>query len=128
MAALMDWVLKTTMKRSRPSGGHYLFPSGHATSAFTAATLIERNSGLPFGLPAYGLAAFTAFERVEEGDHFPSDVLAGAAVGTLWASVVDHLHWGSGPGEGGIARPPVDVKIGFVDGLHGFTLELMLQF
>jgi membrane-associated phospholipid phosphatase len=128
LSYLTDYLLKITVNRPRiGSSGTHSFPSGHATSAFTAATLIERNSGLAFGLPAYGLAAFTGFERVEEGRHYPSDVLAGAAIGTFWASVVDHLHWGSG-GKGGIARPPIDLKVGFVDGLHGFDLELLVRF
>jgi membrane-associated phospholipid phosphatase len=129
LSYITDYILKISVQRPRiGSSGTHSFPSGHATSAFTAATLIERNSGLAFGIPAYGLAAFTAFQRVEEGRHYPSDVLAGAAIGTFWASVVDHLHWGSGPGTGGIARPPVDLKVGFVDGLHGFDLELLVRF
>jgi membrane-associated phospholipid phosphatase len=133
MASLTSLVLKTAVNRARPgmtpgtTDGTRSFPSGHATLAFTSAALIERNNGLAVGLPAYGLAAFTGFERVEEGFHWPSDVLAGAAVGVLWASLVDHLHWGS-EGKGGIARPPVDLKVGFVDGLHGFDLELLVRF
>jgi membrane-associated phospholipid phosphatase len=133
-ASLTTFVLKTGVKRPRPGNspttgnGTHSFPSGHSTSSFTAATLIERNSGPLLGLPAYGLAAFTAFERVEEGHHFPSDILAGAAIGTLWASIVDCLHWGNGPQDGGIARPPVEAKVGFVDGLHGFDIEISLRF
>jgi len=133
-ASLTTYALKTAVKRPRPGHtpgtgvGTHSFPSGHSTSAFTAATLIERNSGLGLGLPAYGLAAFTAFERVEEGHHFPSDVLAGAAIGTLSASIFDYLHWGKGPQGGGIARPSVDARVGFVDGLHGFDLEVAILF
>jgi len=132
-SALTTYVLKTTVQRPRPGNapntgtGTHSFPSGHSSSAFTSATLIERNSGLVPGLPAYALAGFTAFERVEEGHHYPSDVLAGAAIGTLSASIFDHLHWGTGPGGGGIARPP-EAKLGFVDGLHGFQLECSWKF
>ena len=132
-SSLMVYILKTGVQRPRPGGsstgiGTHSFPSGHANSSFTAATLIERNSGPLFGLPAYGLAAFTSFERVEEGHHYPSDILASAAIGTFFASVFDSLHWGTGPGDGGIARPPPEATFGFLDGLHGFTLELSFGF
>ena len=82
----------------------------------TAAALIERNSGPFWGLPAYGLAAFTAFERVEEGHQYPSDVLAGAAIGVLSAGLFDSLHWGKG-GQGGIARPSMKLSLN-MDGLR----------
>src|SRR5205823_4854320 len=125
-ASLTTYLAKTGVKRPRPGKspgtgiGTHSFPSGHSTSAFTAATLIEANSGPAFGLPAYGLAAFTAFERVEEGRHFPSDILAGAAIGTLSAGIFDALHWGSGT-QGGIARPSDKLALD-MDGLKGFTL------
>ena len=125
--------LKILVGRPRPGStpsmgtGKKSFPSGHSAAAFTSATLIERNSGLWAGLPAYGLAAFTAFERVEAGRHYPSDVLAGAAIGVLSAGVLDSLHWGSGPGRG-IARTPPTLTIGFVDRLHGLTLDWEISF
>jgi membrane-associated phospholipid phosphatase len=129
-AYLVDYALKVGVSRPRPgtNTGTHSFPSGHATAAFTAATLIERNSGLALGLPAYAAATFTGFERIEEGRHYPSDVLAGAAIGTLFASVFDHLHWGTGPGGGGIARPTASAQMGFSDRLRGFELSLAVGF
>jgi len=130
-SSLTVYVLKVTVARPRPhdgsttGNGNYSFPSSHASVAFTSATLIERNSGLLYGLPAYGLAGFTAFERVEAGRHYPSYVLAGAAIGALSAGILDSLHWGSGPGRG-IARP--DVRIGFADRCHGVELALEFPF
>jgi hypothetical protein len=94
---------------------------------FTGATLLEQNSGPAFGLPAYGLAAFTAFERVEAGRHFPSDVLAGAAIGTLSAGIIDALHWGGGAGKGGIASHSVACDLD-VNGLHSFALQVSIGF
>ena len=107
--------------------GTHSFPSGHSAAAFTSATLIERNSGPLAGVPAYALAGFTAFERVEAGRHYPSDVLAGAAIGCLSAGIVDSLHWGSGPGRG-IAHSPANLSLGFVEHLHGFQLEWEIPF
>jgi membrane-associated phospholipid phosphatase len=131
-ASLTTFVLKSAVMRPRPGGGPaygigtHSFPSGHSTSAFTSATLIECNSGPALGLPAYALAAFTGFERVEEGRHYPSDVLAGAAIGTVSAGIFDALHWGSGA-EGGIARPQKKLALE-MDGLKGFSLSLTLDF
>lgn len=63
------------------------FPSGHAALVFavvTALNLIYRNKLLFL----YVVAAFLAMTRVYVGVHFPSDVLAGALLGSLgaWAS------------------------------------------
>jgi len=60
------------------------FPSGHtATAAALAATLIFF---YPQGrLLFIGLAGLVACQRVFSGAHYPSDVLAGAAIGTLLA-------------------------------------------
>ena len=126
-ATLTSTVMKYEAARNRPVHGDHSFPSGHSTIAFTGATLIELNSGELLGIPAYGLAAFTAFERVEAGRHFPSDVLAGAAIGTLSAGVFDALHWGTGPGGGGIARGHPTCKVE-MDGLRGGWLEIAFDF
>jgi undecaprenyl-diphosphatase len=57
------------------------FPSGHAASAFAFATAatIERPE---LAVPLFGLAAGVAYSRVHVGVHYPSDVVAGAIIGT----------------------------------------------
>jgi len=106
--------LKFLVWRHRPGGGgrNRSFPSGHATAAFTGAALIELNSGEALGLPAYALASACAISRMDTGDHFPSDVLAGAAIGVLTAGIFDALHWGTGREGPGIARPPPQLQMG----------------
>lgn len=63
------------------------FPSGHVTTSFAlAAALAARYpKTAPIG---YGVAILIALGRVVGGSHFPSDVLAGAALGMLvgWLS------------------------------------------
>ena len=55
------------------------FPSGHATAAFTAATILARTGhGDAFW---FGLATVVASSRVYVKMHHASDVIVGAAVG-----------------------------------------------
>lgn len=61
-------------------------PSLHAANLFglaLVATLGDRR----LGPPAYAAATAVALSRVYGGVHWPSDVLAGAAWGTLWGAV-----------------------------------------
>ncbi len=92
--------LKVSVNRRRPDGGGDSFPSGHSTAAFAAATLLWRNSGPGVGVPACAIAAATAYSRVESGRHYPSDVLAGAAIGVATAGIIDSLHFGGTGGRG----------------------------
>jgi len=56
------------------------FPSSHSTSSFAAAQAYGHL--LPRG-PLLGAAAAMAFSRLYLGVHYPSDVAAGAALGTV---------------------------------------------
>ena len=56
------------------------FPSSHATSSFAAACAYSRLA--PAG-PLYAAAVAMAASRLYLGVHYPSDVAAGAALGTL---------------------------------------------
>jgi undecaprenyl-diphosphatase len=61
------------------------FPSGHATTAFTAATLLAGRATTPLW---FGLAAAVSASRVYTRMHHASDVLAGAALGLVIGSVM----------------------------------------
>ncbi|MFO0763204.1 MAG: phosphatase PAP2 family protein [Byssovorax sp.] len=69
----------TPLAGSSPGGPS--FPSGHAAGIFTFATFIALRAPR-YGLPALILAVLIAASRCVLGVHYPSDVLAGALLGT----------------------------------------------
>ena len=89
---------KALVGRTRPNGEDDLsFPSGHTGTAFTGATLLHRMYGWKVGVPAYSAAALVALYRVEASEHFPADVLVGAALG-IWVTdlIYEKNHGASG--------------------------------
>jgi len=99
--AIVDLALKGITRRTRPqdvaAGAPFndtffntpksvfgsSFPSGHAVSAFSVATVVARRYGHHKWVPwvAYGAATAIGFSRVTTRAHFPSDVFLGAALG-----------------------------------------------
>jgi membrane-associated phospholipid phosphatase len=74
--------LKLAVKAQRPDGSDSeSFPSAHTSVAFTSAEYLRKRYGLEYGVPAYALASFVAYSRVEADKHYVRDVLAGAAIG-----------------------------------------------
>jgi membrane-associated phospholipid phosphatase len=58
------------------------FPSGHTTLAFsTAATIAMEYKKWYITVPAYLWAGSVGYSRMYLGKHYPTDVLAGAAIG-----------------------------------------------
>lgn len=73
-----------------PFSGHDAMPSGHATMAFALAAAVSAESRTAW-VPAVLLpaAGVTAWGRVRDRRHWPSDVVAGAAIGGWTAYRVD---------------------------------------
>ena len=77
----------------KPGSSNYSFPSGHATLAFSVASVIAvRSSGWFWPTLAYTTASVVAFDRVNDRAHFPSDVIAGAAIGISVGRFIVHRH------------------------------------
>jgi membrane-associated phospholipid phosphatase len=122
-------LLKGTTKRERPSGGNKSFPSGHASHAFSNATLSNLNLNsikmpeegrMPLQVFNIALATGVSWARVEGGAHYPTDVLAGAALGHFisvffydaFMGIPEHKRWGFyvSPTRGGAM---IGVSFGF---------------
>lgn len=100
--------IKFTTHRHRPNGGNQYdkwdgpsfttsnlsFPSQDSTSAFAVGTVIASlyhdNPWIPPS--AYGIATLTALSRVNDNDHWASDVFFGSAVGFFTAKAILALH------------------------------------
>jgi membrane-associated phospholipid phosphatase len=74
--------LKYATDKKRPfNNGDRAFPSGHTSTTFQSASFIQRRYGWKYGIPAYALASFTGFSRINAQKHDGWDVLAGALIG-----------------------------------------------
>lgn len=75
--------VKFVARRERPDGTTLSFPSGHTSSAFATATVLQGNFGWKVGIPAYAMAAWVGASRMQMQRHYLSDVIAGATIGIL---------------------------------------------
>ncbi|HET6910316.1 MAG TPA: phosphatase PAP2 family protein [Mycobacteriales bacterium] len=85
-------VLRQLPRQPRTSS----FPSGHSATAAAFATAVALESPLR-GVPMLTLAAGVAYGRVHVGVHYPSDVVAGVALGIVGAVVVRRFAFRSSP-------------------------------
>ncbi|NOQ21337.1 MAG: phosphatase PAP2 family protein [Candidatus Aegiribacteria sp.] len=85
--------MKLASNRTRPDGcGSHSFPSGHSSGTACAAVILWDSYGPAAGIPAAAVAVFTALSRVTLGKHYPSDVIAGAAIGISVGLAVAGAH------------------------------------
>lgn len=97
--------LKYSTRVTRPDrSGHDSFPSGHASRTAVCYTLASRNltfldmppaarAGLRLGFLT--LTAGTAWSRLEAKKHYPSDVLAGMALGHFLGAFINDAFLGA---------------------------------
>ncbi len=106
-AVILNLGLKNLVQRVRPYDQFsdlillverqkdFSFPSGHSGCAFAAAgvlLLAPPTGKRAFGWGMLALAVTIGFSRLYVGVHFPTDVLAGAAIGFLSALAVVSLY------------------------------------
>lgn len=102
-ASSITWGLKMTVGRLRPSdtaapyafqpfSGHDSFPSGHTTLAFALAVPWAVYYPGPVSYGLVGVAAGTGIARIARAHHWPSDVLAGALIGSATGYALARRH------------------------------------
>jgi membrane-associated phospholipid phosphatase len=108
---LSTYALKTAIHKNRPDGSDDdAFPSGHAAMAFQGAAFMQRRYGWKYGAPAYALATYVGYSRVNNDHHDTGDVLAGALIG------IAASYW--------FAEPFNGVQITPTAGINGVGLQL----
>lgn len=116
-------ILKPAINRDRPDGDQHSFPSGHATVSASFSTLVAKNietMQLPKGAEIASdtglglLTAGTAWARVEAKKHYPSDVLAGMAIGHFFSAFVNDAFLGLDNSRGIVPDAEISQKGFFV--------------
>lgn len=120
VSGVITRVMKATIGRARPNhppyevwdvqfgrgwesasgdGAYEAMPSGHATAAFAFASAVSNEvariapeHARTVRLTTYGLATWTAYSRMHTDAHWLSDVVLGAAVGTVTGWAVTRWH------------------------------------
>ena len=109
-------LVKNTVRRSRPDDSDTKsFFSGHTSTAFVTSAFLHRETvdaidaweaveqlpTLRTGLKTasfvllYGWASYVGYSRIADNKHYVSDVVVGAAVGTLIGNLVYESYFGS---------------------------------
>ena len=104
--SVVSWTyaIKFAADRTRPNGDPRSFPSGHASTSFATAMVLQEHYGWKLGLPAFLAGAPTPrVSRVAANQHWASDVVFGAAVGIASGRTVT-LHLREHAAVGGAAR------------------------
>ena len=68
------------------------FPSGHAGATFGCLFVVFLMMPKKFGIPALCVNIFMCYSRMHVGVHYPTDVLAGAAIGIFFACLYTFVY------------------------------------
>lgn len=137
LAGLTTGILKSGFGRSRPfvnnkpfifrpfefSNNYYSFPSGHATTAFAISTVLASRIGNPYASAGlYSLAFLTAAQRMYSSNHWLSDCIMAASIGTVVGRFI------SKDSDKIIMRKNISISLTPVAGFSNTGLALDLNF
>lgn len=83
LTQILTGSMKASVRRGRPDGTQFSFPSGHTSVTFASATVLQKHFGWKVGAPAFAVASYVAASRIQEKRHFLSDVAFGATLGII---------------------------------------------
>jgi membrane-associated phospholipid phosphatase len=89
-------VLKAATNTRSPDNEHFGWPSGHTSSAFTVAAVLNEYYGPWVGVPSLALAGLVGYQRIDSRVHDFSDVVFGAMLGYVIGSSIakdDKAHF-----------------------------------
>jgi len=77
-------ILKELIGKERPNGSNNRsMPSGHTSHSFAVAAVANELYGCKVGTVAYLIAGLVAISRINDNNHYLSDVIVGAGLGTV---------------------------------------------
>jgi hypothetical protein len=74
---------KVATSDRNPDGDWSSFPSGHASSTFALAAVMHEQYGPLAGIPLYALGGLVSIQRLEDHEHYFSDVVFGGVLGLV---------------------------------------------
>src|SRR5262245_19040105 len=104
--------IKPAVGSTRPNDECCAFPSGHASTAFAAAAVLERHFGYRASWPALAATTYIGTSRLIDNRHWLSDVMFGAGLGTAAGWTVVGTH-----GRNSYAMQPIPVNGGMMIGV-----------
>lgn len=81
-------LLKVSANTTAPNGDEMAWPSGHTSSAFTAAAVLNEYYGPLVGIPSLALAGLVGYQRIDSRVHDFSDVIFGGMMGYVIGSSI----------------------------------------
>ncbi len=84
--------LKLIRNNDTPNGKWLAWPSGHTSSSFTVAAVLDEFYGPEVGFWSYLGAGFIGYRMMDSGDHWASDVVFGGVLGYLIGHQIGGKH------------------------------------
>jgi len=83
LSGATDTALKLAANNYSPNGEYGAWPSGHASSTATVAAVAWEYYGWPAGVPLYLLTGWVSAGRLDDREHWLSDVIFGSVLGAV---------------------------------------------